>query len=188
VNGTATTIRYCAPALHTIPIHTSGCVYAGLGDDTVLTINLKIIVENFPSPISALFPVAKPAPAYDPAAIALMSHIVRKLPVGTRFKNNGEGNWFMAGVRDALRLAAPILQAIPHPIAQGLGMGAKLAGEVSLAGEDQRPTKPQGGALPKKKKTKAKVNNLAIRNATAAGQARTAKGKRIVGPVKPPGV
>ena len=87
--------------------------------------------------------------------------------MGTRFKNNGEGNWFMAGVRDALRLAAPILQAIPHPIAQGLGMGAKLAGEVSLAGEDQRPTKPQGGALPKKKKTKAKVNNLAIRNATA---------------------
>jgi len=102
----------------------SGSFFTGLSNSTTLTINYIVYIERFPTQDDLdLIVTAKRSPEYDVRAQEAYSIIAQSLPVAVPFNENGLGDWF----KSAVNMAASILPAIPHPIAQGLGMAAKAA-------------------------------------------------------------
>jgi len=98
--------------------------FTGLSNSTTLTINYIVYIERFPTQDDLdLIVTAKRSPEYDVRAQEAYSIIAQSLPVAVPFNENGLGDWF----KSAVNMAASILPAIPHPIAQGLGMAAKAA-------------------------------------------------------------
>lgn len=116
----------------------SGAYFTGLTSQSVLTINWNIQIERMPSNEDLdLVVLAKPAPERDDVAIRFYSHASNSLPVGVRVKENGFGDWFKEVCSTAADYVAPVLSAIPHPGAQGLGMALK--GVNSMVNPDRPP-------------------------------------------------
>lgn len=125
VNGV--TVNYpCPNNYYVFNADQTGVFLTGLSYQTSLVINYNIIIERFPTQLQTdLVVLADPSPRYDPIAIEMYSHIVRQLPVGVPVKMNGLGDWFSSAISKVADFVAPVLSAIPHPIAQGVGMGLK---------------------------------------------------------------
>jgi len=120
-----------------------GAYFTGLTAQTTLTLNWNVIVERFPSNDDLeLVVLANPSPELDEVALKFYSHAMQQLPTGVPVKANGFGDWFKDVVGTASDFIAPVLSAIPHPGAQALGMGIKVAN----AGLNPSRSPPQGAA------------------------------------------
>lgn len=99
--------------------HHCGAIFTGLSPQTTLAITLKLFIEHFPDfTESSIVTLARPSPRYDPLALELYSHIMSSMPSGVMVKENGLGEWFTDAIGKVASVAAPILRAIPHPVAQ----------------------------------------------------------------------
>jgi len=104
----------------------SGAYFTGLSSQSTLTLNWNVAIERMPGNEDLdLVVLAKPACERDDVAIRFYSHCVTAIPVGVPVRENGFGDWFKDVVSTASDFIAPVLSAIPHPAAQGIGMAIK---------------------------------------------------------------
>lgn len=102
----------------------AGCFITGLSFSTALTIDYLVVVETLPAySDTVLYPLAKPPPCHDMAALELYSYIIDKMPVGVPVAMNGFGDWFTDAIATVADHVSPVLSAIPLP-------GFQLAGAV----------------------------------------------------------
>lgn len=137
-------------ATHRGPFDFAGCYFSGLSAQTSLTVNVRWIIETFPSPYSTLAVLASPSPAYDPVAFQLASIASRTLPVGCPYDENPLGEWFEEVASRLLAAADPILGAatavMPElaPLVPFLRYGAKYGEGVLKQRIKNRPKKKPG--------------------------------------------
>jgi hypothetical protein len=121
-----------APNTGYMPYNLSGCYITGLGNTNTIQVNATYFFEAFPNHLDAdLVVLAKPSPRMDTIALELVSEIMRAMPVGVPQGANGLGDWFADAVSEAANFIAPVLGAIPNPIAQGLSLAARGAGALA---------------------------------------------------------
>jgi hypothetical protein len=136
------------------PFNHSGAYFTGLSNSTTLQLNATYYVERFPSQQdSALVVLARNSCHGDHIALDLYSEIIKEMPVGVPQRMNGMGEWFADAVSSATDFIAPVLSAIPIPMAQTVGAGLKMAGNVAKnysKSESVGTTYTPSGALPKK--------------------------------------
>jgi len=145
----------------------SGAIFSGLSNTTTLQVNAKYYIERFPTQQdSALVVLARQGARDDCIARDLYSEIIREMPVGVPQRMNGLGEWFADAVSSAVDFIAPVASAIPHPMAQAIGGGLKVAGGVAkaLAGKSGQTYAPSGGnvSVPKPKMKMKVVKAAAV--------------------------
>jgi len=139
---------------------TSGCWFTGLAPQTILTLNWNVYIERFPSQLNTdLVLLAKQSPEYDVMGMELISAVGRTMPVATFVNNNDLGSWFSDILSTGAEYVAPLLQAMPHPIAKGIGT-ALSAGSTMMKGWNKKPAAERAAI---NKKTKAAVQSMAAR-------------------------
>jgi len=131
-------IPYALPAIaysfgpnDIINMQQAGSIYSGLPDTATLTVNLRVYMELV---TGAFLPneqnfsrLARKCAPFDPAAIQLYTQCLQEMPVAVPVSENGFGDWFMGVADKVLNFATPVLKAIPHPFAQGLGQVSSVA-------------------------------------------------------------
>jgi len=77
----------------------------------------------------------------DSIARELYSEVIREMPVGVPQRMNSLGEWFNDAISAAADFVAPVLSAIPHPVAQAAAMATKTAKGVanSILGKKEAP-------------------------------------------------
>ena len=107
-------------------------MFNGLSDATTLTVRSRWIIERFPSnDEDDILAIATPSAPFDPFALELYQRVMQKLRPGVMYKENPGGEWFSRVLGELADLAAPVLSAIPHPLAQGAA-AAITAGRKAL--------------------------------------------------------
>jgi len=133
-------IFIAGPSTQVTKFNYAGAYFEGLSNSTTLTLNATYIIERFPSQLdSDLVVLATPSARYDPQALDLYSDIIRSMPVGVPQRLNGLGDWFAEAVSTASDFIAPVLSAIPLPMAQLAAKGVSMAGGIA---KKLAPTKP----------------------------------------------
>jgi len=120
----------------------TGAIFSGLSNSTTLQLNAIYYIERFPTQQdSDLVVLARNSCHSDSVAIDLYSEIVKEMPVGVPQRMNGMGEWFADAVSAAADFVSPVLSAIPLPMAQTIGSGIKMAGNVakSLGSKKESP-------------------------------------------------
>lgn len=115
-------------------LDTVGAYFTGLGIDTVLTLDVRFIVEVAPTPANTtLISLSSPSSEYDPEALILYSKAVRELPPGVKVSMNAAGDWWRL-VSGAIGAAAPVIARLgPYGAAAAtLATGAKAIGDTVL--------------------------------------------------------
>jgi len=131
---------YQSPSTQCTKFNFSGAYFEGLSNSTTLTLNATYIIEKFPTELdSDLVVLATPSARYDPQALDLYSEIIRSMPVGVPQRMNGLGDWFAEAVSTASDFIAPVLSAIPLPMAQMASKAVSTAGGIA---KKLGPTKP----------------------------------------------
>jgi len=115
--------------------NTGGAYFSGLSNSSTLTVNVIRYFERFPvvniASDSALVVLGRPSCRNDPQAQELYSAVIRHMPVGVPQRFNGIGDWFKEAVQTARDIVAPVLSAIPHPLAMiGSGILKGVAGNI----------------------------------------------------------
>jgi len=117
-------------------------------------LNATYYIERFPSQQdSSLVVLARNSCHGDHIALDLYSEIIKEMPVGVPQRMNGMGEWFADAVSSATDFIAPVLSAIPIPMAQTVGAGMKMVGNVAKnynKSESVGSTYTPSGSLPKK--------------------------------------
>lgn len=92
--------------------NTVGAYFTGLGPETVLTLDIRFIVEIAPTPNNqTLISLASPSAAFDPVALELYTKAVAELPPGVMVKFNGNGKWWET-VKNVLAKASPMIASM----------------------------------------------------------------------------
>lgn len=135
---------------HRHEFQTSGAYFSGLsgsnglaGGDS-LQVNVKFIMERFPTPDDASILVsARPCCPFDPIALRAYTEIVRRMPVGCKLKDNSLGSWFKGAV-SALGKAIPTIAGVARPLLNNHPK-AKMALDIAegLAGRGGNKKKAQ---------------------------------------------
>lgn len=121
-----------APSTSTLKFNHAGAYFQGLSNSTTLTVDAVYIIEKFPSQLdAALVVLATPSARMDPQALDLYSEISRSMPVGVPQRMNGMGEWFADAISEASNFIAPVLSAIPLPMAQMASKGLSVAGGIA---------------------------------------------------------
>jgi hypothetical protein len=85
------------------PVNSRGVFLTGLNANSTFTITTCFWIESFPSStLSPLLPAARPSCPFDPKALALISVVMKKLPIAVPVKDNGLGEWFWEAMEWAL--------------------------------------------------------------------------------------
>jgi len=124
------------------PFNGAGAYFTGLSNSTTLQVNAIYYIERFPTQQdSDLVVLARESCRGDSIALDLYSEIVKEMPVGVPQRMNGMGEWFADAVSSAADFISPVLSAIPLPMAQTVGAGIKMAGNVakSLGSKKEAP-------------------------------------------------
>jgi hypothetical protein len=124
------------------PFNGSGVIFSGLSNSSTLQLNAIYYIERFPTQQdSDLVVLARESCRGDSIALDLYSEIVKEMPVGVPQRMNGMGEWFADAVSSAADFISPVLSAIPLPMAQTVGAGIKMAGNVakSLGSKKEAP-------------------------------------------------
>jgi hypothetical protein len=124
------------------PFNGAGAIFSGLSNSTTLQLNVIYYIERFPTQQdSDLVVLARNSCHGDSVALDLYSEIVKEMPVGVPQRMNGMGEWFADAVSAAADFVSPVLSAIPLPMAQTIGSGIKMAGNVakSLGSKKEAP-------------------------------------------------
>jgi hypothetical protein len=163
----------------------SGAYFTGLDEHTTLTLVVKVFIEQFPNPGSNLLPLASLTAPYDPHIFSALAGIYRDTAPGYPVHMNDTGDFFKEMAGAALDVAEdtilPILQAIPHPAAQGIAFGGKViqrmrkGGKVSNNNNKQAYVPPARNnnfstPLPKYKPERAKTRKITVRNKRGNGR------------------
>jgi len=142
---TGSQVLYGPGVVDLIQIDQTGAYFTGLTPQSSLLINYTIYLERFPTfDDQDLIVLAKPPPERDDIALKFYSHASDQLPVGVPVKENGLGDWFKDVIGTASDFIAPVLSAIPHPAAQGVGMLIK--GTNAVVNRDRVPELPPSNA------------------------------------------
>jgi len=78
------------------PFFLTGAYFTGLPAGSQLKINVIYYVERFVTSTSAsidLVTMGRPSPYFDPCALELYAKTAQRAPVGTKVKNNADGDW-----------------------------------------------------------------------------------------------
>jgi len=158
------------------PFHLSGCLFTGLSPQTSLQLNAKWGIEIFPTVAQAnLVALARRTPPRDPIAIELYSHIIQSMPVGCRFDDNGFGDWISGALQSASDFIAPVLSAIPHPIAQGASKAIQLTNAIAHGGGGSAGSGAAAASIMKQAENSMRANrNAQIRAKNEEIRARKA--------------
>jgi len=132
--GSALSVFY-NNAIELSDFNIGGAYFTGLSNSTTLTVNCIRYFERFPTvdftADAPLVVLGKPSCRNDPQAQELYSAVIRHMPVGVPQRFNGIGDWFREAVQTARDIVAPVLSAIPNPIAQfGSGILKGIAGNI----------------------------------------------------------
>ncbi len=89
-------------------LQTTGAIFAGLGPETVITLDYRFIMEIAPTPANqTLVSLASPSAKYDPIALEIYSRAVVELPPAVKVNSNAAGDWWRT-VSSVLKTVAPI--------------------------------------------------------------------------------
>jgi len=126
------TTAYGALGVQWTNMHIGGALFTGLSPGTTLQVNVKWIIEKFPSQNDqVLAPIAHNAPDRDHVALEMYSHLADNMPVGCKFDDNGFGDWISDALSTVADYVAPVLSVIPHPLAQAAGAAINVARHVA---------------------------------------------------------
>ncbi len=132
-------------------LDTTGAYFTGLGPETVLTLDIRFIVEIAPTPANqTLISLASPSSSYEPAALALYARAVSELPPGTKVSNNASGDWWKQ-VSAGVKAIAPVVgSAGPYgALASAVLGGITAVGDtVSASRQRQKEKKAERTAPP----------------------------------------
>lgn len=141
------------------PMNSRGALITGLNAESTFTITTRFYFECFPVQSSPLQTLAAPSCSFDPKALALISLMMRSMPVAVPVKDNPLGEWFWESVEAALpvlgTVASTLFPEFSPLIAAGSAMGTKYAAEKNakrkkkkiaaaeqLLAQNRRKTKP----------------------------------------------
>jgi hypothetical protein len=98
--------------------------FSGLNDETVLSVQPDVYIEQRVQPNSALITLAQPATPYNPRAIQLADYVQKTLPPIVPAHENDIGDWFkkvghsiLAGLQDIAPFAASAISALQPELA-----------------------------------------------------------------------
>jgi len=136
---------YQSPSTQCTKFNFAGAYFEGLSNTTTLTLNATYIIERFPSQLDTdLVVLATPSARFDPQALDLYSEIIRSMPVGVPQRMNGLGDWFAEAVSTASDFIAPVLSAIPLPMAQMASKAVSTAGGIAKKLAPSKPMQQSG--------------------------------------------
>lgn len=119
-----------------IPFHTGGAFFTGLSLQTSLTVTLRTTWEVAPldgDSSSALVPLAKPSPEYDPLAFELYQRAITHLPPGVPVHMNAAGDWWDWTLGVLAEVAPLVGSLVP-----GGSLVGSAAGKVIKAAQNAR--------------------------------------------------
>lgn len=125
-------------------IETSGAFFSGLSPETVLTLDIRFLVEVAPTFANAsLVSLASPSAPFDPAALACYAHCVAGLPAGVPVAMNAKGDWWRM-VNKVARNIAPVISTINPKVGAIVASTAAASTAVekavnSKAGKKSKP-------------------------------------------------
>lgn len=142
---------------------TSGAYFHNLPEQTVLTLNWRIIVERAPSVSeSDLVVLTSPSPAYDELAWRFYSEARSAMPVGVPLNENFLGSWFKEAAHAALA-------AVPK-LARGENLGDVVLDGVMEVFERRKPK-------PRKRERKRRDTPSTAPKVIKTGRPKTQKKK-----------
>lgn len=121
--------QYFSPPCKILPINTNGCILAGLNPNSTFEITSISVIETFPSISEDILTLATPSSQFDGLALKIYSHAMMVMPVAVPVGENATGDWFFEVIQKLGKFLAPVLEAIPHPIARSAGAVARAAGD-----------------------------------------------------------
>jgi hypothetical protein len=152
------------------PVHSRGALLTGLNENSTFTITTSFFFESFPVQLSPLLSLATPSCKPDPRALALISTVMKSLPVGVPIKDNPNGEWFWEAVETALPVLGTVSSVLFPEFSPLIAGGTALA-ESALAVKRQRNKQ-------KKQKLKAEVANQVKQDMARVEKARNKKALR----------
>jgi len=145
--------------------HMGGALFTGLSPSTTLQVNVKWLIEKFPSQNDQILaPICHTSPDRDNIAMEMYSHLADNMPVGCKFDDNGFGDWISDALSTVTDYVAPVLSAMPHPMAQAIGGGLMAAKHIKNNPVKMSTPHPSQGNIANvlatvKKETKAAKNS-----------------------------
>lgn len=113
---------YAATGMAVTDFNMAGAYFTGLSNQSTLQVNVMRYFERFPTSTAQsdqpLVVLARPSCRYDPTAMEAYSAVLRHMPVGVPRRFNGIGDWFREAAETVRDVVAPVLSAIPLPLAQ----------------------------------------------------------------------
>lgn len=129
-SGSAKYLYGTDPAYRLTALHTSGAYFNGLPPQSVLTLEVHIIVESLPVNDQAELALATPAAEYDPFALQMYEKSIRTLKSGVPVHMNAKGDWWKM-VGSALLKAAPVVAGSINPLLGTAVQGVITAGRAA---------------------------------------------------------
>lgn len=109
----------------TAALETSTATFTGLSFETVLTLDMKFIVEVAPTVSNpTLMSMSTQAAPYDPKALEAYSRMITHLPPGVKVSMNAAGDWWRMVLRTGGMVASSLAPLIPNPAAKMIVTGA----------------------------------------------------------------
>jgi hypothetical protein len=106
----------------------SKCIYlSGLNANSTFTVTVSYALECFPDLSSDLITLASSSSAFDPKALALISLVMKELPIGCPVADNPGGEWFWDTLETALPYLTGVAAAFFPEFALPIAGAAKLA-------------------------------------------------------------
>jgi len=95
-----------------------------LSQSSTIQLNAIFYYETFPNQSEKdILVLATPSAEYDPLSLEIYSHAISRQPPAVMLSENPMGEWFA----DVIESISNVLNYIPHPFAQKLGMVGKPA-------------------------------------------------------------
>jgi len=182
------------------PFDTNGAYFTGLAGSSStypsqITVNIKVIIERFPSPFDSNIALAKPSNPYDPRALELYSAMLQDMKPFCMVKDNPSGEFFQ-GLLDIVGKVAPVIGMIAAPFTGGASLALGSAIGAGVAGINSAITKTKEAKAERAVATSQRETAVAQAEEIKASKARTrarkaeasalAEKRRVVPPIPAP--
>lgn len=112
VTSNSSVLAYCPLNQNWTEYDQFGAIFSGLTNQSTLTVNVRYIIESFPTSGSLLQTLATPSPVYDPNALLLYAKLTHASPIGVEVRFNGWGDWFNDAISTVAEIAMPAMQSL----------------------------------------------------------------------------
>jgi len=129
-----------------LPFDVSGAYFAGLSNQTSLTITVRWYIERCPTIDEIdLVVLATPSPTYDPDALRVYSDAMHAIPPGVPVGMNPAGEFFRQIVSNIRRLAPKVGRVVQEVAGvPGAALLGAAVGRVAEVVERKTTRKPSG--------------------------------------------